>query len=297
MSTLGDIRLRVSKRAGAIDLDLLDGFIADRYVAILDAIKWSRQRVDYALTTEAAYSLGTVTLANGSAAVTLAGGAWTTEMSGRVLLICDVPEYYELTVTDAADGTLDRVFDGASGAYAYQLPRSVYALPPDARIVESCRLLDPPGPMKRMSRAEITASGINPRLVGPPSIWVPAMDSASDPPLQQVEFHPAPDQVRTVVVTYVMEAPSFSGTAASLLPWLRPAALVAGVTADALEAQENYNASDRQEARYKGYLADMIRTETLNRGPQALRQADWLTRHNVYRAMRGATNRTGPRMP
>ena len=42
MSTFGELRFRLSKLVPGVDLDLLDGWIMDRYQEILDVLPWSR---------------------------------------------------------------------------------------------------------------------------------------------------------------------------------------------------------------------------------------------------------------
>lgn len=290
---LGTIRLRVLKRVPGLDPVLLDGFILDRYQAVLDRVNWRRQRVTATIQTVAPYATGTLSLTAGSDAVTLAGGAFTEDFDGRQLVLPDRDETYIFTYVGAAAGTLDRPFEGETETTGFQLAQSIYALPSDARIVQRARLLSQPRDLARRD------PGALPNVFGTPQVWMLAADEASDPPVMRMRIHPIPDQVYSLDVDYDREAPAVAGSSASLLPWIRPAAVIAGATADALAAKAppDYAGSDREGAKYEKYLADMVRTEALNRGAVPLRVASWISRPNLLRTIRNASPRSGPRLP
>ncbi len=293
--TYGQVRFRVSKEVPGLDLDLLDGYLVDRYTSILDRLKWNRQRSEYTFSTVAPYATGTLALTQGSNVVTLTGGTFTSGMTGRRLLVGGQNEPYTFTYVGAAAGTLDRGFDGATASgLSYQIVQPFYALPATARLLDGGRLLDTDEPLANMSRAELNASAPARIAVGVPGILAPAIDSSSN--LLQVEVYPAPDAIYSVAAEITSEAPSITGTATTLLPWLRPSALVAGASADAFAHKTDWNSAKYAESKYESYLSDMIRTEGFNRGPRPVKLAGWMTRHNVERAMR-SSQRTGPRLP
>lgn len=293
----GQIRMRVVKEAPGVDFALIDGYLLDRYTSILDRLKWRRQDAEVVLVTVAPYTTGTLALTLGSAAVTLTGGTFTTGMTGRSFRVGGRDEWYEFSYVSATTATLDRVYEGATAAAAtYSIFQNIYPLPADCRVLNS--LTSPElGPLGRIARAELNASAPGRPATGTPELYAPYMDNASDPPLMQIELYPIPDAVVSMVVSYTAEASAIAGTSTTIVPWLRPAALIAGATADALEHKENYTRSALQELKYEKYVLDMMRTEALNRGPQPVRLASWLTRHNLERAVRSAGNRTGPRLP
>lgn len=293
----GEIRYRVVQEAPGVALTLIDGYLLDRYTSILDRLKWSRSEVETAFSTTAPYTDGQVTLTAWATSVTLAGGTFDASMTGLVLRPGGIEQYYEFTFADAASGDLDRPFEGDSGVYSYQLLQPVYALPTDVRVVTSVRPLSTSGSIERISKSDLDRTAPTRHAVGAPRLWALAYDASSDPPVMQIELYPIPDAAYPVAVAYQAEAPGIGGSGTTLLPWVRPAALVAGATADALAHLKNYPASDRYELKFEKYLADMVRTEVLNRGPQRIRLANWLTRHNVERALRSSSNRTGPRLP
>jgi hypothetical protein len=297
VATYGELRYRVLKEAPGVDLALLDGYFLDRYTAILDRLKWSRLEVDWAFTTTAPYSSGTVTLTAGQTTVALAGGTFDASMTGRILRAGGSDESYEFTFATAASGQLDRPYAGDTGAYTYQLLQSVYALPRDARIVTDLRPLSVAADLTRTGKVDLDHASPTRPAIGTPCQWALAPDANTDPPVMQIELYPVPDAAYSFALSYAMEAPGILGSGTTLLPWLRPSALVAGATADALNHLENYAGGDRQELKYERYLGDMVRTECANRGPQRIRLASWLTRDNVQRAIRSSSNRTGPRLP
>ena len=296
--TLGEIRLRVTQRVPGVNPQLIAGFIFDRYQAILDALRWSRQSVEVVIQTAAPYTTGTVTMTPGSASVVLAGGTFTAGMTGMQFRVEAESEPYGFAFATATTGTLDRPYDGdASGpGIGYSLTQAIYALPAEVRILGAARLLDRSIPLEKTSKEQLDRSAPQRPVQGTPRLWAPAADDTTDPPVMQIELYPVPDAVHSVVVSYTAEAPALAGSGASLLPWLRPSALVAGATSDALEVAKDYAGADRQQVKYLGYLADMVRTECLNRGPQRIRPSGWMTRQNLQRAMYSLP-RTGPRLP
>jgi len=173
----------------------------------------------------------------------------------------------------------------------------LYALPANVRLIEGAKFPDDAQAIHRISRSDLDRVAPDRPASGRPGYWAPAPDDASDPPLMQVELYPVPDAAYAVVFICESEAPTVAGTATTLLPWLRPAALVAGATADVLEASKDYAGADRQEAKFAGYVEDMVRNECFNRGSQPMRAASWISRRNVERNLRNAGLRTGPRLP
>ena len=99
MATYGEIRFRLSKlaRAQGVDLDLLDGWIQDRYLEILDALPWQRLEKQATLQTTAEYDTGTCDVTNGSTSITGTGTTWTTGMTGRLMRINNEETFYLFT--------------------------------------------------------------------------------------------------------------------------------------------------------------------------------------------------------
>lgn len=116
MATYGQIRLRCSKLAAGVDLELIDGWLQDRYTAIMDELPWKRTEGETVFQSPASYQVGTLTATQGSAAVVGAGTAWTAAMTGLTIRIADNQEFYVFEWVDATHGTLDRAYEGSTAS-------------------------------------------------------------------------------------------------------------------------------------------------------------------------------------
>ncbi|MBM3744166.1 MAG: hypothetical protein FJW34_00040 [Acidobacteria bacterium] len=278
----GQLRFLLTKSAPGIDPDLLEAWMDGRYLEILDRLQWERLHVDGTLLSVAPYETGTVAVTAASTAVTGTGTTWTAAMSGRRFRVTARSEYYTFTRTGNTTGTLDRAYEGDTDTAAgYMIFANVYALPSDCRILETVRSLDPAGELKRFSRGELNACYPARPSTGDPGLWAPCMDDTSDPPKMQVELYPIPDAAKGYLITYVAEKTALSAgtTSASLLPWLRPAALIAGVQADIRDHQEDYAGAQAAEKRFETLVAGMALTDARRRGPTRIKLAPRFTRH------------------
>lgn len=304
MATYGQIRQRVVKECPGVDITLIDGYLTDRYTAILDKLRWSRQKTQYIFQTAAPYATGTLTLTNGLNTVALAGGTFTSAMNGQTLLVGGRSEPYTFTYVSGSTGTLDRPFDGASlSTYTFELVQSIYPLPSTTRAFESARLLDNDIQLDFLTRAELNrslasrpglaypvSSGGGVPFVGCPEIVALAIDSNTTPPQMQIELVPAPDQVYSIAVDLVSEASTSTGTppasSVTLLPWVRPACLTAFAVADSFAHLKDRDSSQYWRAQAEGYLGDMTRTEIANAGPMQMSLGSHYTEHRRRRGCR-----------
>jgi hypothetical protein len=288
MSTFGELRFRLSKLVPGIDLDLLDGWIMDRYQEILDMLPWSRLEAVVAIQSPDEYNTGTLTATAGSAAIVGSGTVWTAAMTGRIIRIANRPEYYQFTRLTDTTGTLDRAFDGVTAAaLAYQINQNVYLLPSDARIVNGVTFQYGGRQLVRMSLGQLNEIAPNRTAYGEPLYWAPYMDAYTNPPVPQVELYPIPDGQWTFPVQFTADtaAADAATPSATVLPWVRPGALIAGVSADIYRHTEKFNAADRQELRFEKIVAQMVGAEVANRPPARIKLADRYTRHRVERWM------------
>jgi len=282
--TYGQIRYELTKAMPGVDLALLDGWLYDRYQAILDKLDWQRRDVEAILSTVAPYDTGTVAVMEGSAAVTGAGTTWTAGMSGRRFRVAGRSEYYTFTRTADTTGTLDRAYEGGTDAAAgYAIFQNVYLLPADVVSVVDLRAIASPGNFNRVSLAHLNEISPNRESVGDPCYWAPFMDDASDPPRAQVELYPIPEYARGYPLVYQADATPPSDTSASILPWMRPAALKYGVQADGRALAKDNEGALWYEGKFKEALAEMVGVETRRLGATPMRKADWLTRHQSVR--------------
>ena len=108
MATYHEIRYCVTEEAPSVAPALIDGYLLDRYTAILDRLKWTRRTGALGFTTTAPYATGQFTLTAGQSSVILTGGVFDTTMTGRILRPEGDDDYYEFTFVDGATATLDR---------------------------------------------------------------------------------------------------------------------------------------------------------------------------------------------
>ena len=311
-TSFGELRFRLLKAVPGSDPDLMDGWIQDRYQYILDRLSWNRIERSTAMQTFAPYQVGSVTLAQGTTAVSLQQtpalipvpivppvlpdppAVWVPGMTGCQIRFEGRNEYYEFTPTDGTDAVIDRPYEGPGGVgLAYILFASVYQLPADCREVRGVRLLECPRSLERKSKQEVNFSTANRALTGKPLIYAPYMDYESAPPIMQVEVYPAPDAVMSMVVDYTAEQllPGQSSTA--LLPWMRPSALYEGARASALEQEKDYGGADRAEAKFLALLEQMVAIENRNTPAQQMRAAPRFVRHRIERALWSQPRRPG----
>jgi len=229
--TYGDLKLRLTQAFPGVSLDLIEGWINDRYKEILAEITWSRMDVMAVLETTAPYTTGTIAVTAGSRNVTLTGGTWSSLMNGHALRVKEDQDFYELTVLTNTTGLLDRNYDGAtSTAASYSVSQFVYVLPDDCRLLEDDAFNGPLGQLTRFTHQQIDAFDPLRNMLGVPQVWASYMDANSVPPPMQVELWPWPDRVMSLPFTYQSAAGDLTAEATLLQVWMQPTALVEGVT-------------------------------------------------------------------
>ena len=282
--TLGTLRLRLLKQFPGLDLDVLDGFISDRYGEILAELPWSRLDAMSVLQTSAPYETGTVAVTEGSASITLTSGTWTTDMTGRAFRVAGRDEYYEFVYVTATTGTLDRVYEGDDDtAASYKIWQSIYPLPADCRhLGDDAFATTSLGPLRRLSRAELNVSAPTRAAYGTPDVWTSYMDDGSTPPRMQIELYPIPDEAVGIPFEYVAEASVPGAASTSFLPWVEPAtALVEGVIAKIYRTPQfkDLPSSQLAAADAESALSKMRANEARRQGPSMMSLSDHYTSH------------------
>lgn len=283
--TYGQVKLRLTQMFPGISLDLIEGWINDRYAEILGEIPWQRQNVTGVLQTLAPYTAGTVTLSNGSNAVTGAGTTFTTAMTGRAFRVTGRSEIYEFTQTGATAATLDRPYEGPDGAaLAYTIFQHVYLMPADCRILQAEAFANfQYGPLLRLDRSELNTSDPSRNQAGVPRAWASYMDDSSTPPRLQVELYPVPDAVYSIPFTYGADAGALSGTTTVLQVWLQPTALIEGVVSKAKRHLKDYAGAQLAAVDAKNALLNMRTSEAQGMPNARLTLGSYYTRHRLRR--------------
>jgi hypothetical protein len=288
VATFGDINFRLAKEFPAVDADVRQGIINDRYTQILDRLPWSRLDAETVVQTVAQYNTGTIATTNGGTALVLTGGTFTTQMSGRQIHLDGRTEAYTFTFTGATTGTIDRPYEGDSNATAgFILSQSILTLPSTVRIVRSLRNLSVPIPIEKRDRASADVTDPARVLVGPPVRWSQWQDGTTAPLPMQIELWPAPDKVYSILLSVTSEQSTFaaSDTGVALLPWTRPAALMAGCRADLnmLPAIGNLSLGEAHELLFEKRLGEMVNEEARRQGGSQMVAQNAYTRYRTRR--------------
>lgn len=266
MATYGQLRMAIAQLAPGKSLDVIDGFLSDRWTEILDRLNWSRIEAQGVLTSPASYADGTITVTNGSSAIAGSGTAWTAAMSSRIIRINGEPDYYGFTYDSGTTALLDRAYTGATASgLSYRIDRNLYTLPLDTRVLHSVRCSTSPRPLEEMGIAVANETWPGRNVYGTPTHFVRYMDAATDPGIMQIELLPVPETVLTFPIWYTYDQAAPTSTATNLMTWVRNGALKAGVLAD-LGVDREYWAG-----RFEQILQSMQVNEYRRVGPQRLR--------------------------
>ncbi len=279
--TYGQLRLQITQENPGIPLEKLDGWIQDRYTEILDRVEWKRTQAESVIVAPASYQDGTIIATEGSATIAGFGTAWTTAMSGRTIRIDNQSEFYQFTYVSANVGLLDRGWEHPSTtASTYRIDQSVFLLPADCRIVKDCRgLHDWEMSLERVTPGELNRRAGQRTTYGTPQMYAPTFDNFSDPPIMQVELYPIPESPNTdaedlsYAVTYDFDSSDIAPTqtSSSLLPWVRPSALKAGVKASMLLDAKDWNGATKMQQEMDRLVQIMARVNTAQIGPEPIR--------------------------
>lgn len=278
--TYGQLRMEIAQLAPDKSLDVIEGFLRDRWTEILDRLNWSRLQAQGVLTSPASYTDGTIAVTNGSSAIAGTGTAWTAAMSSRIIRINGESDYYGFTYDSGTTALLDRAYTGptASGL-TYRIDRNLYTLPIDVRILDGVRCTTSPRPLEELSIAAANARWPGRNVYGVPQYYVRYMEAATDPGIMQIELLPVPDTVLTFPIWYTYDEAAPTSSATNLLTWVRNGALKAGVLADL-----GVGDVTRWDRRFEELVQRMQVNEYRRVGPQRLRSS--VPKHRSRRWMR-----------
>lgn len=274
--TYGQLKLRLTQAFPGISLDLIEGWINDRYQEILAELPWTRLTVMSVLQTTAPYTQGTVTVTQGSNTVGLLGGAWNQNMDVHCFRVSGDPDFYEFHYINATTAALDRAYDGTTKAgAAYSLSQSVYVMPTDCRFLQDDAFNSPLGPLTRFTHQQIDAFDPQRMQTGTPRAWCSYMDSDNVPPQFQVELWPQPDKVMSLPFTYQSTGGDLTSEDQILQVWMQPAALVEGVTSKIKAHMKDYTGAQFHAAAATAALKTMRGDEAQKLAPAEIRLTDY----------------------
>lgn len=285
--TYGQIRFRLSQIAPGVSLELIDGWIQDRYTQILDMLPWKRLEGETVVQVPSSVNAGTVSVTQGTQTVTGVGMTWTAAINGLTMRINNATEFYIPTFVDATHLLLDRNFEQPDvSAASYRIDQNIFLAPANARIIRAVRLFHPPRNLGLPTPGELNAIAPGRETYGVPRYAARTWDSSTTPPILQVELYPIPSspsstgELLSFAIDYIYDPADIdpNATGFTMLPWVRPSAIIAGVQADLASGAE----AQRLEAKFSALVRQMSMINALQRGPQATRLAA------EYRGSRGA---------
>ena len=298
--TWGQIRLNLLTTNPGIPLDLLDEWISSRYNSVLQTTDWIGLKGHTTIETTPAYQSGadTITATVGQTAVVGVGTAWNALLQGLVFYIPGDVAVYTITFVSPTQITLDRPYEGRGnipfgtvyGASPYVIMQDIYPLPTDCRSIVT--VLGRGGyPLQPFTKDGLDRSAGTRARIGYPEAWAEYDDSPAAPVVvHQIQLSPAPLAQAGYPLEYLRNAQGFDGRtlAASPLPFVTPAVILAGVRADIAVFQEKLPKAAGYEALFAKELSRMLLVEhTQRRVKTAVRMADRFTRHRLARAERG----------
>jgi hypothetical protein len=284
--TYGDLKFRLSQMFPGVSLDIIEGFINDRYAEVLGELPWSRLNVQAVLSLTAPYTTGTVAVTQGSASIALTGGAWDSTMTGRGFRVAGQSEYYQFSFSSSTAATLDRPFEGVTAAAAgYSVFQAVYPLPADCRLLEgNCFAAPGFGELTRTTHVEIDAFDPGRLVVGAPTKFAVYMDDSNAiPPQMQVEVWPVPNVSMGLPFTYASDAGDLASTTTVLQAWLQPAALVEGSIGKIKAFLKDYTGAAFHGVAAKAALMNMRTSEAQGLAPAKMQLDSYYTRHRTKR--------------
>jgi len=277
--TYGEIRLFLTQWAPGTPLNLISGWIQDRYSEILGRLMWTRQKAQIVLQAAASYATGTVAVTAGGTELVGTGTTWTSDMNGRLIRINEQAAFYTFTFVDATNATIDRAYEGETeSGLSYRIDQNLIYLPPEARAVEQVRRMDPPGVLTRWDTLTSGEDMPNRASYGTPLHWLQHMDSQTEYPVIQLELLPIPELLSSYPITYWYEDVPPTATATTLLPWMQPGAIKAGVQADISGWQKDYTGQALWEKKFEDRVLQMQANDHQRKGQTHMRLSPWMVR-------------------
>lgn len=280
--TWGEIEFLLTKRLPGEDPAVVRAELNAAYTEILDDRPWKGLESSARLQTVAAYETGTLTVVNGSKAITLAGGTFLAEMDGRKIRIATRTEFYIFTYTGATTGTLDRGYegDGASAA-AFKIFQDEYVVDAGVKAVTSMSHLAIGYELGDKTSKYLDQIDPAHQHYGDPRLWAPIEDTAEGqgPVLHAIRVWPVPTTVVGYEYGFLRAAFELDNTpeskAASPLPFVSPHALIARVEAQLAKDKDQ---ASRAAAKYTEQIQKMHHQENMRTPPQPMRLSDRWTR-------------------
>jgi hypothetical protein len=219
--TFGEIWNKVLLYAPNLPVPLAQTFVKNAYNKALRAHYWSELFQEGEITIASEVTSGTAAVVNGSASVTLSGGAglaaWVTMQFGTLTNNGYAP-YYDITGVVTATGvlTLDRAYQGATNAVAeYIIAQFFVEFPSDLQALDDIRDATRAWRLRRQYNQPNYLDRIDARraYAGTPILYVPATPRvAAGVSIPRYEFWPRIPSGTKLVYRYVKKTPLSANT-------------------------------------------------------------------------------------
>jgi hypothetical protein len=289
--TLGEFQIRVGKTpiGAGVDAEVLRGYINDTIERICRSRPWTRLDKQSTLQTIAAYRAGTVSIAVGATAGTGSSTVFTSAMTGRLIRIVNLLEFYTFTYVSATSFTIDRPYEGAVDAVGatFIIWQPIVELPSDVAEIKSLRNPDLGIDMNERPREWLDRNAASRLLIDSPRLYVPAEDSANK--LAQIELYPGPLDAMGLPMEYRAKPPRFASTDdtdVEFPDWISIPAVYAGVMAALYDDDGNNAQSIAWEQKFGARVMEMAGEDARKMPVSETRIADRYARHRVMRTMR-----------
>lgn len=291
--TFGAIRARLSKlpHGAGVDPDVLDGYINDRYMAMISVHPWTRLSINAVLQVPAKYDTGTIAITAGATAVTLTGGTFTAAMTGRRIRIANRSEFYTFSFLTGSTGTIDRAYEGDTIAdSAYRIWQAIFSLPSTVDFFQSVELPRLGRDLDQMSQDELDFVDPGRHASGGPFVFAPYQDNATTG-VTQIELYPGTEIAEGLPIRYRqmvdrLEAPDDTGT--EFPAWIDTQVIFAGVEADLYGLTGNGGMKQMKERDWAMGLQSMIASDIQRVVPSVMRMADRYVQHRADRTLGGS---------
>ncbi len=297
--TWGQLRMQVQQTLPGLTLDKCDEYLNTTYARVLDHRKWLGLEETAYVETAAPYqsTTDTVTLTQGSNAVTGVGTSWTSALTGLKFQTQQTGAIYTFTVLTATTATLDRPYEGTGGSgLAYWLLTLRYPLPTDCKRVIDVLSADDGYPLADLSTRSLDGAVGWRDVVGMPAVYNvrPSPEALDGGTTWQIEFYPIAQYAKGYLVRYERSTSAFNGTntASSPLPFVSDQVLLSGARAKAYAdagRRGEYNSQIAfQERLFADELNTMAKADRRKGNTRPFRVPDRFTRHRLERMLRSA---------
>lgn len=232
--TWGEYRQILVQGAGrGLPLSIINTALNLGLERVQAAFAWPRTDRQFIVSLAAPAIAGSVSVVNGSSAVTGSSTSWTAAMNGWRFRVVGGLEYYTVVVTDSTHLTLDRPYEGVTASGKSSRLAQWYVQAQEMTLQIRTLVSSQGGMMRPSTSAEIEA--LDPhrtRIEAYPSLWYLIADTTNRAPqnleLQQMGFWPEVNAAQSIVVTAPERVIKCSDDTTDMSPpvWMHDGALL-----------------------------------------------------------------------